>query len=498
MNKPKLIFAALPYAHGPLHLGRIIGSLLPADILHRYYKQNKIESHYLTGADMHGEGVLCIARQSNRQPNQVSDTNCNSFIESMNHLRIQPCIFLKTNSVKHHSFVSEFLQNMKSRGLLNRTDGMQYYCKSCSIHLTCRSVITNCNYCESVITDDVCEKCWNPHIISSVDVAICKKCKKVVSIEIVQNYTFNIVDSTQMIDLVTSAVDQRYQKQLYSEDRTKPKSILRYIDYGIAWNRPTKSPVVYVWVQALLSYLEMESEIKDLGDQAERHFFIGKDNLFFHAEVLHSLYSAAGAIVDSRIHCRNYLLEGDKKISSTKSGSVPSVSNLIKEGYTSDSIRLFCCSRDPLFSDSAFRLEDLRAVHNSTYCGKMCNYLHRLRPLFLTDLKYTRTNLRVDAILEIFDVAVVKSNLTKCYKAVVDLADYSNLKLVEYMAEKNTENLVDSVCTFLELARICTPLTPVFSQMVSRVLVRRGGLIAPCWAELIRYNLIQNNSILKK
>lgn len=55
MNKQKLtITSTLPYIHGVPHLGNIVGSLLPADIFHRYQDLRGNDNIFICGSDVHG------------------------------------------------------------------------------------------------------------------------------------------------------------------------------------------------------------------------------------------------------------------------------------------------------------------------------------------------------------------------------------------------------------------------------------------------------------
>lgn len=49
-----LITSALPFINNVCHLGNIIGSVLPADVISRYFKQQGKEVIYISGADEYG------------------------------------------------------------------------------------------------------------------------------------------------------------------------------------------------------------------------------------------------------------------------------------------------------------------------------------------------------------------------------------------------------------------------------------------------------------
>ena len=56
------ITSALPYVNGVKHLGNIVGSLLPADIFHRFLDIMGVDNIYVCGTDDHGTAVEIAAK----------------------------------------------------------------------------------------------------------------------------------------------------------------------------------------------------------------------------------------------------------------------------------------------------------------------------------------------------------------------------------------------------------------------------------------------------
>ena len=57
MTKIILISPALPYANGPLHLGHILSTYLPADIYARYCRLKQYDTLYVCATDEHGTPI---------------------------------------------------------------------------------------------------------------------------------------------------------------------------------------------------------------------------------------------------------------------------------------------------------------------------------------------------------------------------------------------------------------------------------------------------------
>src|SRR4030065_860032 len=56
-----LVCCAWPYANGPIHVGHVAGSLMPADIFVRVNRMVGNETLLLSGSDMHGTPITARA-----------------------------------------------------------------------------------------------------------------------------------------------------------------------------------------------------------------------------------------------------------------------------------------------------------------------------------------------------------------------------------------------------------------------------------------------------
>jgi methionyl-tRNA synthetase len=491
-NKINLVFSALPYAHGPLHLGRLMGSLLPADIKHRALLLRGQRSVFLTGSDMYGEGVLIKAKNLGILPQDLAEKYSTEFKKDILSLCIEPTRYGSTNEPEHHEFVREKLFYLKSRGYLYHSEGLQYYCETCKAFKNSRSTIIDCKACGAPVKDDVCEQCWEPNTISEGDTAACACCGSRVSTRRVQNLRVDISHSPQVVASTVQSVPKKYRRLLYTDTRVLPKEVLRYIEYGIRWTKSEPTPVVYVWIEALLSYLRLESELcVQQGTEVSRHFFIGKDNLFFHAQVLSTLYELLSkhVLTSSSVYVREYLLLGRSKMSSsTNTVGKNTIPELFGLGLNSDSIRLYCASVDPLNSDSEYKLKDLFSVHNTVYCNKFLNFLHRIKSI--TDSVLTLECLETPLLdkLSIISSSLISSSLNRAYQITLDLVDTANTLVAEYIIDKNNAKLRRGVLLFHELSVVIAPLTPQFSAMCSAVLKKGQTDLTFEWSHLVRYN----------
>ena len=68
-----LVTSALPYVNGPIHLGRLSGAYLPADIYVRYKRLKGEDIIYICGSDEHGVPITISADKENVSPQVIID-----------------------------------------------------------------------------------------------------------------------------------------------------------------------------------------------------------------------------------------------------------------------------------------------------------------------------------------------------------------------------------------------------------------------------------------
>src|SRR4030067_321248 len=70
-----LVCVAWPYANGPLHVGHVTGSILPADIFARFNRMVGNEVIIVSGSDMHGAPITVLADKEKISPEEVANRN---------------------------------------------------------------------------------------------------------------------------------------------------------------------------------------------------------------------------------------------------------------------------------------------------------------------------------------------------------------------------------------------------------------------------------------
>ena len=153
-----LIGGAWPYANGSLHIGHI-ASLLPGDILARYYRLKGENVCYVSGSDCHGTPVAIRAIKENQSAYTISEYYHQEFEEAFNYLGFSYDYYGKTTSEGHKEFVKEFHEQLYNSSYIYEKEEPGTFCKECNKFLVDRFVVGLCPKCGEKARGDQCDHC---------------------------------------------------------------------------------------------------------------------------------------------------------------------------------------------------------------------------------------------------------------------------------------------------------------------------------------------------
>lgn len=374
MSKPyDLIFVALPYATSELHIGRIMGSFLPADVYSRYLKQFRSRTSYLcSGLDCFGSSVYMEALNNNVTPKEWCYRKYRSFFRCLSELNIHPKFSFRTMDRSHRKFVRNYLDRMTESGRISLDLAEMYYCPRCQMYLADR-----------YLEDDrqrPYQKLLEQNINFKSEDLLCAFCKFKPQIRTKENLFLDY-------DEIPHPKYQNFVNRLsHSEKR---KEIGRFVSWGIQGSKSAKDLVsndlrYYVWIDALLSYVEQHERIKRIKNREPDRvsYFFGKDNYYYHSVILTQLTRgrAICPIEDGvELFERNYVLNDRSKMSSSKTNTI-TIDDL---KCNKDVLRFALMSLDPYTRDTKI---DETAISESVrvFYSKYVNLVKRTSSLVKT------------------------------------------------------------------------------------------------------------------
>ncbi|MCQ6561382.1 methionine--tRNA ligase [Paenibacillus mendelii] len=390
---PIFIGGAWPYANGSLHLGRL-ASLLPGDVLARYYRAKGEQVLYVSGSDCHGTPVAVQAIQEGVNPGDIADRYHQEFAECFKQLGFSYDLYTRTDQPYHHQVVQELFLKLLGNGYLYKQTNQQTFCETDQRFLPDRYVEGKCPVCGNRARGDQCDYCGN--LLDPADLAekICKLCGNAPVERPTEHYYLAL--SRFQAELATYAGEAEGWRdnavQLtgrYLEegllDRAATRDLLWGVDVPVEGFEDKK---IYVWIEAVSGYLsasrqwaaetggDWELFWRDGGEPITAYYVHGKDNIPFHTLVWPALLLGAGGLhlPDRIISCEYMTLEG-KKFSTSRNWAVW-VPDLIGR-YHPDSIRYFLIANGPEKRDTDFSWREFIYSHNGELLGAFGNFVNR-------------------------------------------------------------------------------------------------------------------------
>jgi methionyl-tRNA synthetase len=300
-----LIAIAWPYANAEIHVGNITGSHLPGDIVARYHRLKGNRVLMVSGTDSHGTPVTLAADQARRPVEEIYEAYHDGFLELFQGWGITYDLFTTTHTENHFKVSQAIFLALKENGYLYTGKSMQWYSPSTGRFLPDRYVEGTCYLCGyEGARSDQCDSCGN---VLEPEKLIDPRAKEGGALELRETEHFYL----DLSKLEPEVKDFLRARQGYWRDTVigeslrkieseglKPRPITRDLDWGVpipieGWTEAGKR--IYVWFEAVIGYLSAAVEWSRLSNQpdawrdwwadpaARQFYFIGKDNIFFHA-----------------------------------------------------------------------------------------------------------------------------------------------------------------------------------------------------------------------
>jgi methionyl-tRNA synthetase len=308
MSRGKHILTAVawPYASGPRHIGHVAGFGVPSDIFARYHRMAGNRVLMVSGTDEHGTPILVAADREGRSPRQTADHYNRVIAEDLHALGLSYDLFTRTTTRNHYAVVQEIFLGLLRNGYIFPQTTMGAISPSTGRTLPDRYIEGTCPICGyDGARGDQCDNCGNqldPTDLVNPRSRINGETPRFVETE---HYFLDLpAFAESLARWLRSRVNWRPNVVKFSLnllDDLKPRAITRDLDWGVpvplpGWQeRPDKR--IYVWFDAVIGYLSASIEwARRSGDseawrawwqdpEAEGHYFMGKDNIVFHAEI---------------------------------------------------------------------------------------------------------------------------------------------------------------------------------------------------------------------
>ena len=397
MSKNILVSVAWPYASGSRHLGHIGGAYLPADIFARYHRVIGNKVLMVSGSDVHGTPITVRADAEGVEPIDIVNKYHNEFLGYWEKLNISWDNYTTTMTDTHIEVVHDIFLQLLENGLIDKQTSLQAYDKSEDKFLPDRYVEGTCPHCSySEARGDQCDSCSKTLDPEELINPVSKISGNAAEFKETEHFFLKLSSlEAKLADWLETREGWRPHVINWAKSFVKEglldRAITRDLDWGI------KIPVddlgdgkkIYVWFEAVIGYLSASKEWAKLnGDEdawkdwwtnedAESYYFIGKDNVPFHAVIWPSiLLGYEGLNLPTNVPANQYILVKGEKASASR-GVGKSLDEYLNE-WNPDSLRYALASVLPEQSDSEISEDEMIRRNNEELVAAWGNLVQRV------------------------------------------------------------------------------------------------------------------------
>jgi methionyl-tRNA synthetase len=363
----------------------------------RYLRAVGEEVVFVSGSDEHGTPIEVEAAKRNIHPQEITDRNHAMVVELFRKFNLSFDNYTRTHSPTHMEFVKNTFMKIYDNGYIYEKDIEQLYCRNCGRFLPDRFVTGICPSCGYPrARGDQCEACGR--VLDPLDLVEprCSICGQKPVVESSTHWFFDLPRFSERLHAwLTSNKTLPEKVRNFSlswiKEGLKPRAVTRDNLWGIPAPFPNSGQkTIYVWFEAVLGYLSATIEwAHGRGDpelwkkfwlepDTRTVYFIGKDNIPFHAVILPALLMATHEpyTLPFTISATEYLTFEGRKFS--KSQGVGIWLDQAIQLLDADVWRHYLVKIRPEMGDSNFSYEGLQAAVNADLNDNIGNFIHRV------------------------------------------------------------------------------------------------------------------------
>jgi methionyl-tRNA synthetase len=406
-----LAAAAWPYANGPRHIGHVSGFGLPCDMFARYQRMTGNKVLMVSGTDEHGTPIQVQADAEGVTARELADRYNRVIAEDLSGLDMSYDLFTRTTTANHYAVVQDIFRGLHANGYIFARKSMGAVSPSTGRTLPDRYIEGTCPICGfDGARGDQCDNCGNQ--LDPVDLINPRSKINGEAPAFVETEQF-FLDLPAFAEVLGSWLQSKsgqwrpnvlkFSLNLLSD--LQPRAITRDLDWGVpiplpGWDDITDKRI-YVWFDAVIGYLSASIEwARRSGDpdawrawwqspDAESYYFMGKDNIVFHAEIWPAMllgYNGKGARggvpgtlgelgLPSEIVSSEFLTMEGRKFSSSRSVVIYVRDFLAR--YHVDALRYYVAVAGPETQDTDFTWSEFVRRNNDELVANWGNLVNR-------------------------------------------------------------------------------------------------------------------------
>jgi methionyl-tRNA synthetase len=513
-----LVAVAWPYASGPRHLGHVAGPGVPSDVFARYHRLKGNEVLMVSGTDEHGTPVMVSADREGVTPRQLADRNNALILDDYVRLGMSFDCFTRTTTRNHYAVVQDMFRVLYEKGFLIEETALGAIAPATGRTLPDRYIEGTCPICGyGEARGDQCDNCGNQlDPVDLIDPRSIVDGSKPEFRETTHLFLDLPAFRERLVEWIEAQTHWRPNVRNFALNlarEVKPRAMTRDIDWGVPVpvdGYPEDTKRIYVWFDAVIGYLSAAIEWAHNVDRPEAwrewwqnpdarsFYFMGKDNIVFHAVIWPSMLMGYGGDLQLpyNVVSSEYLTMSGSK-ASTSRGHAIWVKDFL-DHYEPDALRYYLTAAGPETQDSDFTWEEFVRRTNDELLANWGNLVNRTlvnaqrnfgavpEPGPLTE----GDRALLDAVERAFgsvgehiENARFRAALAECMatSALANqyLSDQAPWALVKTDRERAATVLYVALCAVDSLKTLLTPFLPFSSQALHELLGYEGWIAGP-------------------
>ena len=528
---------AWPYANGPRHIGHVSGFALPCDMFSRYQRMAGNRVLMVSGTDEHGTPIQVQADAEGVSARELADRYNRVIVDDLTSLGMTYDLFTRTTTRNHYAVTQEMFVRLLENGYIFPKTTLGAISPSTGRTLPDRYIEGTCPICGYPhARGDQCDNCGN-----QLDPADLINPRSKINGETPvftesEQYFLDLPAFAEVLGSWLQAKAGHWRPNVLKFslnllDDLQPRAITRDLDWGVpvplpGWrDRPDKR--IYVWFDAVIGYLSASVEwARRSGDadawrawwnnpDAESYYFMGKDNIVFHAEIWPAMllgYDGQGARggspgplgqlnLPSEVVSSEYLTMEGRKFSSSRAVVIYVRDFLAR--YDVDALRYYVAIAGPENQDTDFTWSEFVRRNNDELVATWGNLVNRAVSFAarnigsipeagsLTDLDQqllARSRQAFGPVGEHLSASRFKFAITEAMRTVAEANKYFSEQAPWKLRESDPDRMRTVLHVALQLVddakTLLTPFLPRSSQQVYEMLHNQGQGGAGTWSDM--------------
>ena len=360
-KKPYYITTAIAYTSGKPHIGNTYEAVL-ADSIARFKRKQGFDVFFQTGTDEHGQKIQEKAEAASVTPQQFVDGVAGEIKSIWDLMGTSYDKFIRTTDEEHMRQVAKIFKKFYDQGDIYKGYYEGMYCTPCESFWT-----------ESQLVDGKCPDCGREVKPAKEEAYFFKMGK----------YADRLIAHIEKHPEFIQPVSRK--NEMMNNFLLKGLQDLCVSRVSYTWGIPVefdKKHVVYVWLDALMTYITgigYDADGKH-GENYQKYWpadlhLIGKDILRFHTIYWPIFLMALGEPLPKQVFGHPWLLQGDGKMSKSK-GNVIYADDLARL-FGVDAVRYFVLHEMPFDNDGQITWELVCERFNTDLANVLGNLVSR-------------------------------------------------------------------------------------------------------------------------